>query len=234
MKNEIIAEVEAEQKAGKEKATKRRPFIPMTEEEKTEAINSRLKAKFDNPNISIETFHEKGDDRADPCPSCIQMFSDLGISHAVVGAEGKRGKFGVYRPKKKKKKKKKTPANEGDANRVLIGESDGRTLFRNESSRDIRSTSFVAPTRPPRSMHPVWPGWRREEHGVLSPLGLARDARHHDGARPRRPASWCGLRASGVGEALRRITAEGRPVDLRCLGALREDLSPDRELERGG
>ena len=99
MKNAIIDEIEKEQKAGKEKATKRNPFTPATEDEKAAEVNRRFKARFDNPNIAIETFHKEGDNRADPCTTCIEMFSNLGISHAVVGKKGKRGKFGVFDPK---------------------------------------------------------------------------------------------------------------------------------------
>ncbi|WP_437812865.1 RHS repeat-associated core domain-containing protein [Sorangium sp. So ce1078] len=97
MKNDITAEVESEQNGAKKRGNKREPFVPMTKEQKEAEVNSRLKAKFDNPNVSIETFQNKGGNRVNPCDLCQQMFANLGISHAVVGEEGKRGKFGKYR-----------------------------------------------------------------------------------------------------------------------------------------
>ncbi|WP_437507218.1 hypothetical protein [Sorangium sp. So ce1099] len=71
----------------------------MTGEQKEAEVNRRLKAKFDNPNVSIETFQSKGGNHVNPCDLCQQMFANLGISHAVVGEEGKRGKFGRKRGK---------------------------------------------------------------------------------------------------------------------------------------
>lgn len=97
MKNDIKAEVESEQNAAKKKGSRKSPFTPMTPEEKEAEVNRRLKAKFDNPNIAIETFQTKGGNRVNPCDLCQQMFANLEISHAVVGEEGKRGKFGKYR-----------------------------------------------------------------------------------------------------------------------------------------
>ncbi|WP_437534767.1 RHS repeat-associated core domain-containing protein [Sorangium sp. So ce726] len=97
MKNDIKAEVESEQNAAKKKGSRKSPFTPMTPEENEAEVNRRLKAKFDNPNIAIETFQTKGGNRVNPCDLCQQMFANLEISHAVVGEEGKRGKFGKYR-----------------------------------------------------------------------------------------------------------------------------------------
>ncbi len=99
MKNDIIAEVDREQAAAKKKGNRKNPFVPMTKEQREEAVNSRLKAKFDNPNISIETFQNKGGNRVNPCDLCQEMIASLGIGHAVVGEEGKRGKLGKYRPR---------------------------------------------------------------------------------------------------------------------------------------
>ncbi|AUX24990.1 hypothetical protein SOCEGT47_055310 [Sorangium cellulosum] len=99
LKNAITEEIKKEQDAAAKKATKRNPFTPMTEDEKVAEANRRFKATFDDPNISIETFYKKDGNRADPCATCIEMFSKLEISHAIVGRKGKRGKFGVFDPK---------------------------------------------------------------------------------------------------------------------------------------
>lgn len=97
MKNQITDEIRQEQAAAKKKGNKRQPFKPMTESEIEEEATKRTKAKFNNPNISIETFQEKDGPAVDPCPSCGEMFRTLGIGHAVVGAKGKRGQYGVYK-----------------------------------------------------------------------------------------------------------------------------------------
>jgi len=100
MKNNITEEIRQEQAAAKKRGNKRQPFKPMTDKEIDDLANSRLKGKFDNPKIAIETFQEKDGPPVDPCPSCGKMFADLGIGHAVVGAKGKRGQYGTYRKPK--------------------------------------------------------------------------------------------------------------------------------------
>ncbi|WP_438029331.1 RHS repeat-associated core domain-containing protein [Sorangium sp. So ce233] len=100
MKNDITGQIQDEQRAAKARGNKKQPFKPMTPGEIDAEANRRLKARFDDPNVSIETFQEKGGPRVDPCDSCGQMIADLEIGHAVVGAKGKRGQYGKYRKPK--------------------------------------------------------------------------------------------------------------------------------------
>jgi RHS repeat-associated protein len=97
MKNDIKKEIEAEQAAAKKKGTKKEPFKPKTPEEIDKEANDKLKKKLENPNTTIETFQEKGGPRVDPCAKCGEMIRGLGASHAVVGAGGKKGKWGLYK-----------------------------------------------------------------------------------------------------------------------------------------
>jgi RHS repeat-associated protein len=96
MKNQITDEIRKEQAAAKKKGTKKNPFKPMSQAEIEAEATARMKRKFDNPNISIETFQKKGGPRVDPCSSCGKMFETLKITGAVVGAKGKRGQHGKY------------------------------------------------------------------------------------------------------------------------------------------
>ncbi|WP_155798230.1 RHS repeat-associated core domain-containing protein [Sorangium cellulosum] len=97
MKNDITGQIQDEQRVAKARGNKKQPFKPMTPNEVDAEANRRLRARFDDPNVSIETFQEKGGPRVDPCDSCGQMIADLQIGHAVVGAKGKRGQYGTYR-----------------------------------------------------------------------------------------------------------------------------------------
>ncbi|WP_437328797.1 hypothetical protein [Sorangium sp. So ce381] len=99
MKNDIIRDITEEQDTAKKKGTRRQPFRRMSDSEIDAEATRRLKSRFDNPNLSIETFQRRGGKPVNPCDLCQQMFADLGISHAVVGEGGKRGKFGPYKPR---------------------------------------------------------------------------------------------------------------------------------------
>ncbi|WP_437625277.1 RHS repeat-associated core domain-containing protein [Sorangium sp. So ce1151] len=98
MSSAIRAEVAAEQK--------RTPIKErMNPQQVDQEVNARIKKRFNDEGLSIETFESKYDadrnqGRVDPCERCGKMFEALGITDAVVGAKGKRGQYGVYSKKR--------------------------------------------------------------------------------------------------------------------------------------
>ncbi|WP_438001822.1 RHS repeat-associated core domain-containing protein [Sorangium sp. So ce185] len=70
----------------------------MTPDQVNAEVNRRIKKKFQDEDLSIETYDSaKMRKRVDPCEKCGAMFERLGISEHVVGAKGKKGQYGVYR-----------------------------------------------------------------------------------------------------------------------------------------
>ncbi|WP_437994053.1 RHS repeat-associated core domain-containing protein [Sorangium sp. So ce145] len=70
----------------------------MTPEQVDAEVNRRIKKKFQDEGLSIETYDSaKMRKRVDPCERCGAMFERLGIQEHVVGMKGKKGQYGVYR-----------------------------------------------------------------------------------------------------------------------------------------
>ncbi len=71
----------------------------MTPEQVDAEVNRRIKAKFKDEKLTIETYDSaKMQKRVDPCSICGAMFEKLGLQEHVVGAKGKKGTYGVYKP----------------------------------------------------------------------------------------------------------------------------------------
>ncbi|WP_437644265.1 hypothetical protein [Sorangium sp. So ce362] len=70
----------------------------MTPEQTDAEVNRRIKKKFQDEGLSIETYDSaKMRKRVDPCEKCGAMFERLGIQEHVIGVKGKKGQYGVYR-----------------------------------------------------------------------------------------------------------------------------------------
>jgi RHS repeat-associated protein len=95
MASDIRTQVSAEQK-------KTPMQNRLNEQQIDEEVNARIKKRFHEENLSIETFDnahdaKKNKNRVDPCSKCGQMFEKLGITDCVVGKKGNRGEYGVYK-----------------------------------------------------------------------------------------------------------------------------------------